>query len=264
MKTPLLLTALALTLPACSLTGIPGSGTIQIQERSVPAFHSIAVRGSGEMLLSQGDVAAVSIECDDNLLEYIDSVVEGSTLTLGPSGANLQPSNHIIYRVVVTDLESIALSGSLRMSCPALRTEDLSIRTSGSGRIRIGHLIGKDVAYKVSGSGDLRLNSLQADSLSLKISGSGNVQVQEGSAKTLLVRISGSGNMGLKGLHTQDANISISGSGKAHIWADSTIESNISGSGQIHYWGTASTSASTSGSGKIKRMGNHPFESSDQ
>ncbi len=255
MKTPLLLPLIAILAPACSLTGIKGSGTIEIQDRPVPAFNAIAVRGSGEMLLSQGDTHEVSIECDDNLLEYIESEVDGMTLSLGPVGANLSPSDRIIYRVVVKDLDSIALSGSLRMHCPALKTEDLTVRTSGSGRVRIGQLNGKAVGYRVSGSGDLRVGSLYAEKLTLKISGSGDVEVEEGAVNTMNARISGSGDLGLRNLHTQKAMVKITGSGKAQLWVDQEIEANISGSGKIEHWGSAVVEQHTSGSARIIGMG---------
>ncbi len=259
MKTPLSITAIALAISSCSsIAGIEGSGTILTQIRTVPDFHAISVRGSGEMLLSQGDTVAVEIECDDNLLEHIKSEVTDSELILGPDGVNLRPSNRVIYRVVVKDLDSIALSGSLSLECPALKGKDLSISTSGSGRVRIGELTGNAVAYRVSGSGNLKLGSMHADSLSLKISGSGKVAVETGAVETVDMKISGSGNMGLMGLQTKEATIKISGSGKAQIWAEETLDAGVSGSGKIEYWGSATPTIRTSGSGKLLPMGPHP------
>ncbi|MDF1837084.1 MAG: DUF2807 domain-containing protein [Planctomycetota bacterium] len=253
MKTPLSITAVALAFASCStIAGIEGSGTIQTEPRSVPTFHAIAVHGSGEMLLSQGDVATVEIECDDNLLEHIKSEVVDAKLSLGPDGVNLRPTDRIIYRVVVKDLDSIALSGSLSLQCPVLQAGDLSIRTSGSGRVRIGELKGNAVEYKVSGSGNLKLGSMTADSLKLKVSGSGKVHVGQGSASKLDVGISGSGNMDLQNLQTQEAIVRIAGSGKALLWAEESLSGGVSGSGRVEYRGSPVIDWSSSGSGKIR------------
>jgi hypothetical protein len=255
MKTSLAITAIALAITSCtSMTAIEGSGTILTEARSVPEFHAISVHGSGQMLLSQGDAVAIEIECDDNLLEYIRSDVNGSELSLGPDGANLRPTSPIIYRVIVKDLKSIALSGSLSLQCPELQTADLSIRTSGSGRIQIGKLNGKAVAYKVSGSGKLQLGSMMADSVTLKVSGSGNVHVGQGTASKLEVDISGSGNMDLQNLQTREATVQISGSGKALLWAEDTLKGRVSGSGRVEYRGSPAIDWNSSGSGKISSL----------
>jgi hypothetical protein len=50
---------------------IQGNGNIVKEGRPVRTFNRIALAGSGEVILSQGKNESLTLEADDNLMEYI-------------------------------------------------------------------------------------------------------------------------------------------------------------------------------------------------
>ena len=114
----LILLAVASTacIPSVQPRLIKGSGNVILEERDVSGFDQIVMAGAGQIIITQGDRESLSIETDDNLLEYISTEVTGDTLEIDftkdiilSSGArnSLQPSAGFIFRISVIDLEQV-------------------------------------------------------------------------------------------------------------------------------------------------------------
>ena len=113
---------LGLLLSACSLTVIEGSGSVVTEEREVGDFENITLESFGELIITQGDEPSLIIEADDNLMQYITTEVKGDTLHIGftddafsiKGGDNqiIKPSESIVFRLTMPDLNTISLSGA--------------------------------------------------------------------------------------------------------------------------------------------------------
>jgi hypothetical protein len=231
----LLLGVAILMVTACNANIVKGSGDLITETREVSNFDSIALSGSGEVVITQGDGESLTIETDANVMEHVKAEVKGGTLELGfEDGLNLISPTRLIFTVGVDELAGLSISGSGDIESDMIETDRLDVKISGSGDVQIGTLTADEVKAKISGSGDIDL---------------------AGEAATQDVSISGSGKYRAGDLQGETVEVSISGSGDATVWATESLDISISGSGSVDYYGRPSISTSGSGSGNINSRG---------
>ena len=225
----------AAILTACSTRIIRGSGNLITENRQVSNFDRIDLSGVGDVIITQGGSESLSIETDDNIMQYVETVVENGTLKLGfKSGFNMIDPSRLIFQVGVDDLTSLTVSGSGNIEVESLETEGLEATVSGSGNIQITGLSASEVSAEISGSGEINL---------------------DGDAPAQNVSISGSGSYQAGDLCSASVRLDVSGSGEATVCAMETLDANISGSGSVNYYGQPAVSFSGSGSGNIQHLG---------
>lgn len=222
---------------------IRGSGDVVVEEREVSGFDHIAMAGAGRIIITQGDEESLSIETDDNLMEYIETRVRGNTLEIDfsddillSSGGRdvLEPSAGFVFRISVIDLESISVSGAADIKMDKLKSDLLTINFSGAGDIQVEDLNTERLVVNVSGAGDVEL--------------AGRVVYQD-------IILSGLGRYRGFDLESQDASVVISGAGGAELWATDSLEVVISGAGDVEYYGEPIVSPQISGLGRIQGLG---------
>lgn len=220
---------------------IKGSGDIIVEEREVSGFDQIAMAGMGRIIITQGEEESLTIETDDNLMEYIETRVRGNTLEIDfaddvflSPGDSLQPSAGFVFRISVIDLESISVSGAADIKAEKLKADRFEINFSGAGDIQVDDLNAERVVVNVSGAGDVDLT--------------GRVLSQE-------VNLSGLGRYQAFELESQDASVVISGAGGAELWATDTLTVVISGAGDVEYYGDPSLNRQISGLGRVQGLG---------
>jgi hypothetical protein len=82
LRIPLLLVAAAL-MAGCGVVSLTGSGNVVTQEETITGFDRLDVSQGFQVDVRQGDTFSVVIRVDDNLVEHLDVVKEGSTLKIG-------------------------------------------------------------------------------------------------------------------------------------------------------------------------------------
>jgi hypothetical protein len=217
---------------------IRGSGRVITETRQVSDFNRVSMGGSGELILTQGDIESLEVEAEDNIMPYIKTEVSGRTLRLRIDSKvrSISTTRRIRYTLTVKELVGLDLSGSGRVDAGSIDTDRLEVDMSGSGELRVGELT--------------------AESFKLKLSGSGEAEVVTGEIVEQDIAISGSGNYRAGKLRSQAATVQISGSGDAVVWAAEQLEVEISGSGTVEYYGRPAVSQKVSGSGRIRSLGN--------
>jgi hypothetical protein len=239
MRAAAAVSAVALLSACVALTGctiVRGSGDITTEERSVSGFDSILVQGGGFVEIIQGDEEGLTITADENLLEYIDTEVRGTTLeiTIREQTTQVMPSEPIRYEVRLRELSDVKLDGSVELIAEGLQADDLVIDSDGSAGVEISDLEADSVEFTVSGSGESAID--------------GEVGEQE-------LSVSGSGSFNNGDLATESTRVSISGSGEATVWATDELEIDVSGSGSVSYYGSPTVTQNLSGSEDIESLG---------
>lgn len=238
MRTRIILTVLLLSAAILSTTAcvsVEGSGNVITETREVSGFSGIDLSGSGDVIITQGAEESLTIETDDNIMEDVKAEVDGDTLELGfKSGVRPLSPTRLVFRVSVTDLSRLSVSGSGDFESEMIDTDSLEVKVSGSGTVNIADLSTGKVEVDISGSGEVDL---------------------EGTADTQDINISGSGKYLAGDLLCGSVKVDISGSGEATVWAKEKLDANVSGSGSISYYGRPSVDSSSSGSGKINNLG---------
>ena len=229
-------TVIMLLVSACGVAPVFGSGKVITETRPVSGFDGVSVSGGGDLVIIQDGTESVSVETDDNLMQYVVAEVRNGTLDLyldNQGLRNFQPTK-LIFTVHVRDLTAVTTSGSWDFTSEKIDTDSLNIVLSGSGNINISDLTADNLSVMISGSGEM--------------DAAGEVTDQD-------ITVSGSGKIRLGDLLSETALINISGSGEATLWVTTSLTAEISGSGTVRYYGSPQTNINTSGSGDIQHLG---------
>jgi hypothetical protein len=217
---------------------VVGSQVLITESWEVTDFNRVTLEGFGEVRISQGESESLSVTTDDNIMPFIEVDVRGNTLVLGftRDGRNrtFNPSDSILFEMVVTDLNRIDITGA-----GDLHVQDLDVEML--------HL-------ELTGAGQLNINSLTADELVVRQSGAGSTIVS-GEVRGQEVSITGAGNYHAPDLKSETALIEITGIGSATVWATETLDVEIASIGTVIYYGDPRVISSIAGLGNLVDQG---------
>ena len=209
---------------------VTGSGTIISEERKVPVFNQISLKGSGKVILTRGENQTVRVNTDDNILPHIQTEVENGKLVIFHERKNLRPTV-LKFHITVANLEGVSISGS--------------------GDINGNDKFNSDRFYSdVDGSGDIAIK-VSANRLESSISGSGSIYLA-GSTNSYDATITGSGDVDAFELRARDLSVVITGSGNCRISVADKLRVKITGSGDVLYKGYPEIDQTITGSGSVK------------
>ncbi len=228
----------AALLTGCGGSIIIGSGRVATENRSVSNFNAVSLSGFGDLIITQGEIEALTVEVEDNLLPYIRTEVRNGTLSIGVenrSGPIIPtPTKLVRYNLTVKDLQAVDLSGAGSIRSASLKSDNLKIGISGAGNVTLDHVEAASLTSILSGAGGLKL--------------SGQVTNQTAT-------LSGVGGYDAPDLSSKSTRIMVSGLGGATVWAIDSLDVTISGAGSVSYYGNPRLQQTTSGAGGVKSLG---------
>ncbi|MFH1121252.1 MAG: head GIN domain-containing protein [Bacteroidota bacterium] len=228
------LMAFAIFMSSCETdnwNNIRGKGPVVSENRNVPIHRDILVSIPADVFIYQSPVRDLTIEAQANVLDAIETYVNGNELKIRlEDGAGLAGHERITIYISSAMYNNIRLSGSVNLySETPIVTDDFDITISGSGEADV-EVISNTVHASISGSGKMWI---------------------EGSTAYEEITISGSGDIYSFGLQSETSDISISGSGNAEATVEDFLKAHISGSGSIYYSGYPDVDSHVSGSGNV-------------
>ncbi len=177
------------------------------ETRDVDPFTSVAFSISGTLYISQGETHSVEIDADEEILEYIETVVGNGRLQI----RGVQETGWFSWLRSGTRRSA---SADVYVTTPSL--EGLSV--AGSGDVIVHDTFTSDrFSVEIAGSGNIEL-PLEASDVSARIAGSGSMSLS-GTAEDLSVNIAGSGDVRASDLQVARAEVRIAGSGDCHVYA---------------------------------------------
>ncbi|RKE94720.1 head GIN domain-containing protein [Ichthyenterobacterium magnum] len=240
MKKSILL--LALTLMSINVSNaqifgnkkIKGNGNVTTATRTTSDYNGIKCAGSMDYILVKGTEGKITIEGEENLLEYIITEVKnGNLIVKTKKNANLSPSWNKTIKITIPfqDIEKVSLAGS-----GDLWNEDKINASSFS--------------VSLAGSGDVIIN-IDASSVKGSIAGSGDLTLK-GTTNDLEAKVAGSGDFHGFGLEANNTTVSVAGSGDAQVVSNKTLKARVAGTGDINYKGNPDKKdTKVAGSGSI-------------
>lgn len=215
-----------------SWNGIKGDGQVTTKNRSVGNFDGITVSGSFDVILVSGKEGEISIEAEENIIDYILTEVNGGTLEIGTKkGHSLNFTRKVTITVAFEDIEKARLTGSGSI------TSNETIKASNFNT-------------SVTGSGDVIL-TIDAGNTQAQVTGSGDLKLM-GKTNSFDCKVTGSGDIAAYGLKAKNADANVSGSGGIELHCSDALNARVTGSGDIYYQGNPQKrSVSTTGSGDI-------------
>jgi len=208
------------------------------QTRQVSGFTSIASGGPFNVHIKMDGTESVKVEADANIINEIETVVEGNTLRIRFKNREYRSYNNIHKAEVYVSAKSLN-----------------ALTNSGSGQMSVDGTITTSGEFKavLSGSGSIN-TSVKSGELHAVLSGSGSIKINGRTGDADLV-ISGSGQIEGKDLKTESTKAVITGSGNVYVAAEKSVSAHITGSGSVNYSGNASVVDSrTIGSGRVNHV----------
>jgi hypothetical protein len=212
-----------------------GSGKVVKEERPVKGITSVVLSTPGELFIEIGDKERLVIEADRNILEHIETKVDGERLRIeNPDWkVSLRPKT-LRYYLTVKKLEWV--------------------RTTSDGSIEARKLKTDHFTAHITSSGDIRIDELHANTLEVNISSAGNLKIGGGRVEEQTIRLSSSGSYRARGLESKRATARLSSSGDATINVSDEIDAHVSSAGSLRYIGNPEVRAETTSSGTVTRI----------
>ncbi|WP_435262787.1 head GIN domain-containing protein [Tenacibaculum sp. nBUS_03] len=221
-KTTLLLIAISITLTSqaqswWSSKKIKGNGNVTTETRKVKNFERVNVNGSFDVKLVEGNEGRISIEGEENIIPYIETIVKNNKLNLKfKKNINIRTTRKLVITVSFESIEGVSLSGS--------------------GDVTVHNKIKEDaVSFSIAGSGNIKA-IVNANTVKTSIGGSGDIKLK-GKTNNLKCSIAGSGDVKAYDLKASNLKASIAGSGNVQTSVSKKIKANVVGSGNIYYKG---------------------------
>ena len=213
---------------------VKGNGTVKTQSISEHGFQHINVSSAINVYVKQDSIESVTVQTDENLLEYVEVYLSKTTLIIRQKkGYNLKPTNKI----------SVYVSG------PSFR----HFEASGACSIYSENkLIGSDEVYiDLSGASNVNME-FNARKINLDLSGASSVRLK-GETKDLSIEGSGASEIKCFDLLTENTVVALFGAGDAEVFASVKLDVKVSGAANIKYKGNPTVSQKVSGAGSVKK-----------
>ncbi|MCX6253639.1 MAG: DUF2807 domain-containing protein [Bacteroidia bacterium] len=243
-----------ITLSSClkDLMFIRGNGVLEKETRRSGTFYKLENSSSIDVVYKKAVSTSITIEADENLLEYIVTETYDNTreIRIRDHNTHLNFKEKPLITITSPRLEKAIIAGSGAFFADEMSGDAVIIKMSGSGDISADKVSCKDLTVMLSGSGNINIKGCQGESSDIFLSGSGNINLT-GQSEDCDIKITGSGEVFAENFLLGSASVIISGSGNAYTNIEHNLTGIISGSGNIYLKGNPTISQTISGSGRI-------------
>jgi hypothetical protein len=214
---------------------ITGNGNIVSKEIQVSTFLRLHLGCKGVIELHQGEEEKVSIEADENLIDFFSATNAGKTLYVSTEGNLRRPVfTKCVIKVFLRQMNLLYVRNDKgNVVCPAPL------------------VLNQPLEVKIQSEGDTELNVV-VPALKVLSQTQGNI-VLKGSCTKLEITNQGQGDFDASELIAQELSIKNMAQGNVYLNATDSIKISHFGDGNIHYSGTAEVKdVNQFGSGEIK------------
>ena len=205
--------------------------------------------------VTRGDVFAITVTVDDNLVKYLRVELDGDTLRIGLDPSKSYQNATLKAEVTLPSLRAMEVSGASSADVTGFVSQDaLDLRLSGGSSAELTGIRAGEVTIDVSGGARLS-GGLEAQELRGQVSGAGRVSL-EGSASRAQLEASGAGRLDLKALTLRDADLQLSGGASGTVRVTGTLTVEASGGAHLDYYGSPTlVGTKVSGGAQVNRAG---------
>lgn len=176
----LILLVAGVLMVGCGVVSVTGSGNVVTQEEAITGFDKLDVSQGFQVVVRQGDTFSVVIRIDDNLVERLNVVKEGSTLKIGLDQIRSYENVTLQADVTMPELVGLDLSGGSRVSASG-SGEDIALNASGGSGADLAAFPVVNANVDASGGSQVTVNV----SGTLNVDASGGSQVSYSGNPTL-------------------------------------------------------------------------------
>lgn len=227
----ILFVAVAL-ITGCIPVTLTGSGNVVTQNESITGFDKVDISDSFEVDISQGESFSVITRVDDNLVEHLNVVKQGSTLKIG-----LKPNRDYTIRNATMEAE---------VTMPELSGLDLS---SGSHASITGFESTKDLSADLSSGSSLQ-GDIEAGEISIDLA-SGSELTLAGSGRDATIDASSSSEVDLSQFKVVNARVDASSESTVTVNVSGKLDVDASSGSKVYYLGDPTLGEIDTSSGSI-------------
>ncbi|MBI4815115.1 MAG: DUF2807 domain-containing protein [Deltaproteobacteria bacterium] len=212
--------------------GVSGNGNVITQAIEVGAFKNIAI-GSGIHGHVRPGPRAITLETDENLMQYVRVAVEGDTLKATLEPGVLLVNQHALKLHVSNDaIESVEASGGAEVDAETTQPAALTLGASGGSRLLVSNVLVSDLRLSVTGGSRVKL---------------------VGTATTGDLTVSGGSNADLELLDLLVGGFSVSGGSKVTSKVRGSVSGAASGGARVKLLGSPKGEIKVSGGSAVDR-----------
>ncbi len=179
---------------SCIYTGpsLKGNGNVVEETRKTRNFDEIKVTRGMNVYISQGDFTKVVVKADKNLLDVIETKVEGNTLKV-TSTQNIRNATSKKVYITIPDISVIkSTAGSNVFSETELKSKSLELSSSAGSNMKLELNI-NDLDVSANAGSNIRLKGIARNFNGSATSGS-NIKAEDLNAKNGIVKVSSGAN----------------------------------------------------------------------
>jgi hypothetical protein len=204
MKNILYIAAVTLLLSSCfhvntnwsgGKNAIKGEGPVVSKTfEDLKDFDKIEINGHADVNFTQSSVYEVTLRTQENILEYVDYKVVGTTLVIETKDHRSVRAEKYDLVIQAPALKRIEVNGATDFDIPAGLTseDDLQIVVNGAGDLAFDAIRCKDLTIEVNGAADVDMTGIEVARLKVEVNGAGDANVS-GNAANASFAVNGAG-----------------------------------------------------------------------
>ena len=167
-------------------------------------FDRIEINGHADVNFTQSSVYEVTLHTQENVLDYVDYRVEGTTLIIETKDRRNIRAKKYDLEIQAPNLCGVVVNGAADFDIPyglTVKDEgDLSVQVNGSGDLSFHHVKCMNLSIQVNGAADVELESVDVlKKLAVEVNGAGDAEIH-GSAGEASFGVNGAGGIDARGL----------------------------------------------------------------
>ena len=181
---------------------IKGEGSVITKSfDDLTGFDRIVINGQSDAVFTQSDTYEVTLRAQENVFDYVDYRVEGTTLILELKDKRTVRSTEFEVTLKAPALKGLEINGAADFDIPAgLKSDDdLQIEVNGAGDLTFNGVRCNNLTIQANGAADVDLTNIDVRNLKVDVNGAGDVNV-EGAAGDAALSVNGAGDIDATGL----------------------------------------------------------------
>jgi hypothetical protein len=245
----------------------------KIETRPVPGFTGINASGVYDITVTKGNTESLTIEAEDEVIQYVRSEVRDGVLHLSLNNRNkLNNIKTLKASIVMRNLDHVTLSGACKLTandlftpdkfkagCSGASTIDVNINTgqlnmeaSGASNIRMIANVTGDTYLNLSGASKVR-GELKSGNVKFNISGVGSIELT-GSTTDVKIDTSGTSKIMAENFAVKTATIQSSGASNITVNVSDTLKISASGASSVSYKGSPTMDVNVGRAAKVRKI----------
>jgi hypothetical protein len=198
---------------------IVGSGKVVEVQRTVGAFDRVEVKDGIRATLRKAGDTKVAVSADDNIEPLVETLVNGSTLTLRVKpNTNLRTKTPIVVAVNYVKLEKLGARDGASVDIDSVSTASFALHVSDGASVKSAGINAGKLDIAVSDGATLKLASARSsETQTLKISDGANATIDSLSGASVIAKATDGARLSAQGVDLKSVDVTVSDGASASL-----------------------------------------------